>query len=136
MSHLRPNRRKDRNKDQRARDFMEWVKTLPCVCCYVEQWRDWIEGDFAQPLFTALVLHGLRKGHRESIAAHIGGGMAAKASNWHTIPLCLHHHDSGAPDCEHVLKCRFGEHWGIATNILFEGLRAQFCVLFPEQPEL
>ncbi len=83
---------------------MEWVKTLRCLICELLGQR--------QATITE--------------AAHIGGNAAAKASNWHTIPLCYEHHRSGKAHCEEVLKRRFWDFYGLVKEVVFQNLRNRY----------
>lgn len=98
MSELRPNRRKDRNKDPRGLAYMAWIRTLPCAVC---NGRYYVE------------------------CAHIGGNIAAKASNFRCIPLCRGHHRLW-PESEEKLKRRFGPHHGIDVEALILKLNQEF----------
>lgn len=118
MSILRPNRRKDRNKDPEARAFMAWVKCLPCCVCYLELYAD-------RALLAAVIELAAFTGNPLSEFAHIGGNAAAKASNWHGIPLCTEHHRTG-PNCQERLKAGFGEFWGIDVQQTIAALREEY----------
>lgn len=90
MSTLRPTRRKDRNADPKGRAFMLWCKRKPCCVCS----RGW-----HSPTSRLIEF------------AHVGGGIAAKASNMHGIPLCMHHHRT-SKYCQENLKGQFGDYYG------------------------
>jgi hypothetical protein len=123
VNYLRPNRRKDRNKDEAALQFMEFAVTLPCLCCHFAMWKDWLREPAAAGRLTALMIVGARQ--RGVEFAHIGGNMAAKASNWHGVPLCKSHHTEG-PLSEHALKGRFGAYWGLDIEAIIAQLNAVF----------
>jgi len=103
---LKPDRRKDRNKDPRSLAFLEFVKTKPCV----------IE-ECVRP---------------EIEAAHIGGNSAAKASNYRAIPLCTHHHRD-SPASQETLKSSFGTYWGLDIEAIIRRLNEEFDSLYPRE---
>jgi len=57
------------------KDYTNWVATLPCVACELED--------------DTIVAHHLK--HRHSPWG--GGGMGMKANDWLTMPLCYTCHD-------------------------------------------
>ncbi len=102
---------------------MEWVRTLPCCVCYSSVWSALRPEEYNWTL-------ALQVGPTEF--AHIGGKSAAKAPNFHGIPLCHKHHDSGQPDCEHMLKAKFGPHWGLDIEALILKLNEDFNRQYPD----
>jgi len=103
MSELHPLRRKDRNLDPEAKRYMAWLHNLPCLICK---------------------MLGERQSSRTE-AAHLGGNLAAKASNWDCVPLCGAHHRTD-PNCEERLKRKFWEFWGLDKDTVLQGLWERF----------
>lgn len=104
MSILRPNRRRDRNDDPKGKEFMLWVKGKPCVVCS----RGWPSPNPKSVEFM-----------------HIGGNIAAKASNMHGLPGCTYHH-RGAKYCQENLKGQFGAYYGFDVEREIDKLVAEF----------
>lgn len=105
MSVLRPNRRKDRNSDAEGLRFMAWIReTQECLICK---------------------LLGLKQ-RTVTEAAHVGGNLAAKVSNWRTIPLCYAHHRDGSATCEEILKRSFWRFYGLDRETTLQDLRERF----------
>jgi len=82
-------------KRQRDQDYLEWIHTLPCLCC-----------------------------GRGPVEAHHFGprGLGQKVSDRSTIPLCPEHHRNGK-DAVHKLGPRkFQELWEVDLPALIERL--------------
>lgn len=59
-----------KHKRSQSRDYLNWVATLPCVNCGIED--------------DTIVAHHLKHRH----APHSGGGTSMKANDYLTMPLC------------------------------------------------
>ena len=114
VSILRPNRRKDRNRDANARRYMLWCQELACVACYAGLWRDWLALDGRPHPPDGI-----------SEAAHVGGNIAAKANNWCCVPLCTYHH-RGNVNSEENLKRRFWNKLGVDGYAVMAKLKEWF----------
>jgi len=129
QSALHPNDRRTRNDDPRGLAFMEFVKGYPCVICW----------GFPEPPGTCQVFWEYEKANGcpsqahcgRTEAAHIGGSASAKASNFRVIPLGARHHRTD-PNCQEILKDRFGPHWGLDVEALIAALNAEFDRLHSE----
>lgn len=116
---LRPLSRRTRNADPEGKAFMKFVRQYPCLICRIAYAG-------AIDLFDQFGLPYLTPQFGPTRFAHIGGTSAAKAQNFHGIPLCDEHHNSNNPACEHKLKAKFGPHWGIDVEVLILRLRAEW----------
>jgi len=74
----------------KSRDYLNWVATLPCVNCGLED--------------ETIVAHHLK--HRYS--PHGGGGMGMKANDYLTMPLCFKCHSSAHSGDDNVLDFQAG----------------------------
>ena len=112
MSELHPNNRSERNQDEQARRFMEWVQGLGCLICHLEEWRRFFVGELELP----------PKDTRGSEAAHIGGSFSAKAYNTNCAPLCTVHHRAGKLSQEELKMdffAYFGLEWPMIRGLLW-----------------
>ena len=100
MSHLRPNRRKDRVPDMA---YMGFVAEFPCVVCR--------KRGVKQKTITEV--------------AHVGDtgrGLGAKCDDRETLPICGEHHRAG-PDSHHVLGKGFWKAHGLNRDELVKELQ-------------
>ena len=108
-------RTKPRRGPLRDPKYLAWIRTLPCVCCFIFL-HAWDPREYF-----------LRRGpHGASEAAHVGlRGIAQKCSDHETIPLCGFHHRTG-PSSHHRLQKRFWAYWEIDRAALIAELNARF----------
>jgi hypothetical protein len=74
-----------KHKRWESRDYLNWVATLACVNCGLED--------------ETIVAHHLKHRH----APHSGGGVGMKANDYLTMPLCFKCHDSAHNGDSNVL---------------------------------
>lgn len=90
-------RRKPRANRHDDPDYLNWIRSLGCVCCV---WRHKSEKGWIAWFQTT-----------RTEAAHVGmRGLAQKCSDRETIPLCALHHRTGE-HAHHVLGKRFWTFW-------------------------
>lgn len=99
--------------------YLDWIRTLPCVCCCVI--------DFGRMSWLiALFDKEMRNWEPQPEVAHVGErGLSQKCSDDQAIPLCGEHHRTGK-DSHHVLGKKFWSHWGIDRDKLLTELRARY----------
>lgn len=104
MNILRPNRRKDRNRDAESLQYLKWLLTLPCLICSM-----------------------LRIPQRSrTTAAHLDGTTGAKGSNWSAVPLCQVEHHQYGEHSEEKLQRRFWGFWGLDKDEALRQLHERF----------
>lgn len=112
--YVQDRRRRSRKqmKPVRSEAHLRWIRTLPCV-------------------ISELSVIPLNRSCRFIEAAHIGPhGMAQKASDLDTVPLCRHHHEE-----LHQLGRRvFEAKYGINFNEILERLRKKPRIVIAERP--
>jgi len=108
-------RTKPRRGPLRDPKYLAWIRTLPCVCCFI-----FLHGWSRREYF------GRRNMAGSSEAAHVGPrGIAQKCSDLEAIPLCGFHHRTG-PFAHHRLQKRFWAYWEINRDEFIAELKARF----------
>lgn len=112
-----------------ARDekYKEWIRTLPCVVCWLRvgySAKEWLEEVRTLPPSTRI----WRNFSLElTECAHVGErGLGQTASDRETIPLCRVHHGHGYPESAHTLQKGFAAHHGIDISELVQALNAAY----------
>jgi len=128
---LRPLARKNRTTDKRSWDFMEFVTRFPCCITRKDQWDDFLTEK--AETYRCFLTYADFQNDAPREFAHIGGGMAAKASNYHGIPLTKWHHTGHSTSkfnhhCEHALKADFAEFHNIPMEAIIDRLYECFCL--------
>lgn len=102
-------RREPRANRNDAPEYLNWVRTLPCVICAL----------LRRPQF----------GRTE--AAHVGmRGLGQKCSDWEAIPLCACHHRTGEY-AHHRIGKRFWLFWDLNRLEVIARYQAKFSHLAP-----
>lgn len=105
--------------------YLEWLHTLPCLCCWG------FPGGY-QPSGTCLVyweyerLNGNPSQGTPTEAAHVGlRGLSQKCPDREAIPLCREHHTQD-PFSSHRMGKKFWEHYGIDRDALIQSLNRAY----------
>jgi hypothetical protein len=97
------------------REYVEWIKTLPCVACFLKLWG-WEQ-----------LLSMAEPGIIMSEAHHAGDHpYARRAADRTCIPLCGFEHHREGPDSAHKLGKRFWAHHGIDRDALIRELNERY----------
>lgn len=108
MNHLRPHRRKHRERDP---EYLAFIAAQPCIVCLTKAVR-------AKD-------HMRQKTRTE--AAHVGDrGLGTKCSDRETIPLCGEEHHREGPESGHKLGRHFWTHHGLKKWELIDGYQKLF----------
>ncbi len=103
-----------RKRTGRDPAYLEWIRTLPCVCC-IFPWKMYESG---------VAYSNVQKSASE--AAHTGErGLSQKAPDREAIPLCKWHHTEG-PESHHRLGKAFWAKWWIDRNELIRKMNEEF----------
>ena len=109
-----------RKKTGRDPDYLKWIRTLPCVCCWVMVWGDFIE-ERASAWNQILAA---RNSHSEVM--HVGcRGLSQKCRDRDTLPGCAHHHRLSLYS-HHKLQKKFWIYWGIDRDALIAKLNKEY----------
>lgn len=102
--------------------YLEWIRSLPCICCLCLTWSDWLKSK----LDTFGLLFGPDRMLRRNEAAHVGRrGLSQKCSDRETVPLCALHHRTGILS-HHVLGKGFWAYWKIDRDALVKALNERY----------
>jgi hypothetical protein len=99
--------------------YEAWIRTLPCFCCFVSQYKD--------GQIKAYILSGGDAGdlprfqQSRTECAHLGDrGLGALCPSRETGPLCMEHHREGVDSHHGRVGKGFWKHHGIQRKKLFE----------------
>jgi hypothetical protein len=105
-----------RKRTGRDREYLAWIRSLPCVCCWQHVFWEIVRDGFAPGLYQ----------NPPTEAAHVGErGLSQKCPDREAIPLCKWHHTEG-PESHHRLQRRFWEKWGLDRDTLVKELNARY----------
>lgn len=116
----------------RDRKYLAWIRTLPCVVCYLDYWLDVIlepsdEEAWATLMFFPTTQWGSTWQKSPTEAAHMGiRGLGQKCSDYSTLPLCAHEHHREGPESAHKLGKQFCGHHGFNQDALIAALRCRW----------
>jgi hypothetical protein len=111
-----------RKKTGRDARYLEWIRSLPCVCCFVVLWSDILAGLQS----WESLMDVFARQHRGTESAHIGErGLSQKCPDREAAPLCGWHHRTG-PESHHRLGKKFWAKWGIDRDELIRKLNERF----------
>jgi hypothetical protein len=97
-------RREPRANRNDAPEYLEWIRSLPCLICARKR--------------------AAQFGRTE--AAHVGmRGLGQKCSDWEAIPLCACHHRTGE-HAHHVLGKRFWIFWRLDRYEVIQGYQDRY----------
>lgn len=117
----------------RARNeaYLKWIRTLPCVCCWLISFRVSRLAEKRNRIEEFVLWFGVRSRTFEqespTEAAHTGNhGISQKSDDNTAIPLCgtLHHREG--PQSLHKLGKAFWAYWAIDRSALLDELRKRF----------
>ena len=114
-----PVRKKRKGPPRRGRvldpKYLAFIRTLPCVCCNIENWRSCCYWVMSLAMFTY-----------PSEAAHTGPhGLSQKSNDRTAIPLCAEHHRTGKDSYERLGK-KFWSFWGLDRIDLTKKLQKRY----------
>ena len=109
-----------RKKTGKDPEYLAWIRSLPCVCCF----RDY----FATiPFPTWHQIGQSQKQRTGSESAHVGDrGLSQKCQDREAVPLCKWHHTEGPNSSHHRLGKRFFERWRIDKAALISELQKRY----------
>ena len=104
-------------------DYLDWIRTLPCVCCVgLERFLRLVAGTQTW-LDVAKLIENQRY---PTEAAHVGQrGLSQKCPDRQAIPLCELHHTRGR-ESHHRLQKKFWSFWFIDRDALIAELNSRF----------
>lgn len=100
-------------------NYLNFIRTRPCVCCYAELIRSEIGPEGVLSVCAP---------RPTSEAAHVGPrGLGQKCPDRQTVPLCAQHHRVG-PLAHHVLGKRFWDTWALNRDELISSLQSIYKI--------
>ena len=101
-------------------EYLEWIRTLPCRCCW--------SGAYKLGFFQDFVPDDDSFQQSKTEPAHVGKrGLSQKCPDREAIPLCIEHHREGRYSAHRIGEI-FWWHWGIDRDKLIRELNEAYEV--------
>lgn len=115
---------------------LDWIRTLPCVCCFRGVWSDAIAGKhtFTELLDLAAALQAMNGPQKfPTEAAHVGErGLSQLCSSDETAPLCSEIHHREGRESIHRKQKSFWTFHQIDREELLAYLKKTYAAEFQE----
>jgi hypothetical protein len=107
--------------------YREWIRNLPCFCCFIIAWKDWLTG--GELVFVSLMAEQLfMRQQSPTEHAHVGDDKCAsqKGSDRLALPLCTWHHTEGPESHHRNPRGKFFALWGFNRDEAVKKLQEEY----------
>jgi hypothetical protein len=116
-----------KNKTGKDKAYADWIRSLPCFCCYVAGWLKWLRGEWSIEMVIPYRWESQTQQTRTE-HAHVGDdkGMSVKCDDTESLPLCGWHHREGPESHHRNPRGKFFRLWGFDRDEAVKKLKEAY----------